>query len=183
MSNRTRRAPRQLDAEGLFELAVRSLAGRACSSGEMRQKLRARAVRTEDVDTTIARLKEYGYLDDRRFAESFTAARLENQGFGKTRVSQELRRRRVAPALAETTVRKAYENVDEVALIEDYIRRKYRSKPREALFREEKDLASAYRRLMRAGFASANAIRALKRFAANPDLLDAFEPPPAAEEE
>ena len=149
----------------------------------MRQKLRTRAARAEDIDTTIARLKEYGYLDDRRFAESFTASRLENQGFGKTRVAQDLRSRRVAPALAETTVRKAYENVDEVALIEDYIRRKYRSKPREALFREEKDLASAYRRLMRAGFASANAIRALKRFAANPELLDNFEPPPTAEEE
>jgi hypothetical protein len=30
---------------------------------------------------------------------------------------------------------------------------------------------------MRAGFGSGNVIRALKRFAANPELLDGFEPP------
>jgi hypothetical protein len=49
--------------------------------------------------------------------------------------------------------------------------------PRQGLFREDKDLAAAYRRLLRAGFRSGEIIRVLKRFARNPDLLDAFEPP------
>src|SRR5579864_6412385 len=183
MRNQRQRTPRKLEAEGLWELALRALGGRASSTGEIRQKLRARAARAEDIEPVLKRLKEYGYLDDRQFAESYTSARLENQRLGKARVAEELRRRRVAPALAESTVRKAYENVDEIALIEEFIRRKYRSAPREALFRDQKDLASAYRKLMRAGFASGNAIRALKRFAANPELLDDFEPPPVTEEE
>jgi len=183
MSQRKTRAPRPLETDKLWEWALKILGGRAYSSGELRQKLRARAAHAEDVDTAIARLKEYGYLDDRRFAEGFIAARLENQGLGKVRVVQELRRRRVAPALAETTVQKAYRHVDEVALIDEFIRRKYRGASRQALFRDQKDLASAYRRLTRAGFASGNVIRALKRFAANPELLDDFEPPPAMEEE
>jgi SOS response regulatory protein OraA/RecX len=92
-------------------------------------------------------------------------------------VSQDLRRRRVAPALAQTVVEKTYRNVDETVLIEEFIRRKYRGAPREELFREDKQLASAYRRLVRAGFGSGNIIRVLKRFAANPELLDQFEPP------
>jgi len=177
MRGKGKHAPRRLDADGLWELALKTLGARGCSVGELRQKLRARAARLEEVEITLARLKEYRYLDDRRFAESFAAARLENQRLGKNRVSQELRRRRVAPALAEAAVRKTYQNVDEVALIEQFIRRKYRDASREDLFADEKQLASAYRRLMRAGFSSGNVIRALKRFAADPELLDQFEPP------
>lgn len=175
-----KRAP--LDAGGLWELALKTLGARACSSGELRQKLRQRAERLEDVDATLSRLKEYRYLDDRRFAESFAAARLENQRLGKHRVVRDLLRRRVAPALAEATAGKTYQNVDETAMIEEHIRRKYRGE-RNGLFQDDKDLASAYRRLLRAGFSSGNIIRALKRFAANPDLLDGFEPPTEPAEE
>jgi len=172
-----------LDADGLWELALKALAVRACSTGEVRQKLLARAARTEDVEATLSRLKASRYLDDRRFAESFAAARLENQRIGKMRVSQDLRRRRVAPSLAEASVQKAYAGVDEAKLIEEFIRRKYREAAREGLFRDQKDLGSAYRRLMRAGFNSGNVIRALKRFAADPELLDSFEPPVENEED
>src|SRR6185436_1792132 len=133
-----------LDADGLWELALKALGVRACSTGEVRQKLLARAARTEDVEATLSRLKASRYLDDRRFAESFAAARLENQRIGKMRVSQDLRRRRVAPALAEASVQKAYAGVDEGKLIEEFIRRKYREAAREGLFRDQKDLGSAY---------------------------------------
>jgi hypothetical protein len=119
----------------------------------------------------------------RRFAENFAAARLENQQFGKHRVVRDLLRRRVAPALAESTAGKTFQQVDEVALIEQHIRRKYKDKKRVGLFKEEKDLASAYRRLLRAGFSTGNIIRVLKRFAANPELLDGFEPPAEPDEE
>ena len=179
------KAKRRLDAEELWELALKTLGARACSGGELRQKLVQRAARPEDVDATLSRLKEYHYIDDRRFAESFATARLENQRLGKNRVSQELRRRRVAPALAQTVVDKTYKDVDEPALIEEFIRRKFRDVPRADLFRQDKQLASAYRRLLRAGFGSGNIIRVLKRFAANPELLDTFEPPaePGADQE
>jgi regulatory protein len=180
MNKPRKRTP--LDANGLWEFALKTLAARACSSGELRQKLRARAQHAEDVDATLSRLKEYRYLDDRRFAESFASARLENQRFGKHRVVRDLLRRRVAPALAESTVGKTFQQVDEVALIEEHIRRKYRDIKRVGLFKEEKDLASAYRRLLRAGFSTGNIIRVLKRFAANPELLDGFEPPAEPEE-
>jgi hypothetical protein len=74
-------------------------------------------------------------------------------------------------------VEKVYRDVDEEALIEDWIRRKYRTAAREGLFGEEKDLAAAYRRLARAGFRSGEILKALKRFARDPGLLDGFEPP------
>src|SRR5207249_1808266 len=94
---------RQLDGERLWAYALRILGGRAHSIGELREKLRRRAMRAEDVDDVLARLKQAGYLDDRRFAEAFAAARLSGEKFGRTRVLQDLRQRRVSPGLAETT--------------------------------------------------------------------------------
>ena len=171
------RKPRPLDAESLWSYALKALAGRAHSTGELREKLRRRAEQPSDIDGVIARLKDNGYLDDRRFAEGFAAARLSNDRLGRGRVIQDLRRRRVAPAVAEKTVRDVYEDVDEQALIDEWIRKKYRLAPREGLFQDEKDLAAAYRRLVRAGFRTGDIVGALKRFARNPDLLDSFEPP------
>ena len=171
------RKPRTLDSEGLWNYALLVLGRRAHSTGELREKLRRRAARLEDVDEVLQRLKGIGYLDDRRFAETFATSRLSNERFGRTRVLQDLRGRRVAPALAEKAVGEVYRDVDETVLIEEWIRRKYRLAPREALFQEDKDMASAYRRLIRAGFRSSEILRVLKRFARNPDLLDSFEPP------
>jgi regulatory protein len=171
------RRPRLLDAAALWSYALKLLSGRAHSTGELREKLHRRAERVSDIDEIIPRLKELGYLDDRRFAESFATARLSNEGFGRGRVINDLRQRRVAPALAEKTVGKVYEEVNEQALIDEWIRRKYRMTPREGLFKEEKDLAAAYRRLLRAGFRTGEIVGALKRFAKDPGLLDNFEPP------
>lgn len=172
-----------LDAAALWEYALRVLGGRAHSTGELREKLRGKAERAADVDPTIARLKEYGYLNDRKFAESFAAARLENEGLGRTRVLADLSRRRVAPAVAQQTVGKVYQEVDEQALAEDFVRRKFRMASKLNLFQDQKQMASAYRRLVRAGFRSAAAIAVLKKFARDPDLLDEFEPPDDTEEE
>lgn len=171
------RKARPLDAEALWAYALKILGGRAHSTGELREKLRRRAEKMGDVDSVLHRLKDCGYLSDKRFAESFASARLTNEKFGKTRVLQDLRQRRVAPALAETTVAKVYAEVDEPALIEDWIRRKYRAADRETLFQTERDLAAAWRRLIRAGFRSGEILKALKKFAKNPDLLDGFDPP------
>ena len=177
------RKPVRLDSAALWEYALKVLAGRAHSSGELREKLRRKAEHAADVDPTLARLKEYGYLNDRKFAESFAAARLENEGLGKVRVLADLSRRRVAPTVAQRTVGKVYENVDELALAEAFVRRKFRLAPKEGLFQDEKDLASAYRKLLRAGYRPGTSITVLKKFARNPDLLDGFEPPEESAEE
>ena len=70
-----------------------------------------------------------------------------------------------------------YEEVDEQALIDEWIRRKYRLAPREGLFQEEKDLAPRTAVCCAPGFRTGEIVRALKRFAKNPEMLDNFEPP------
>jgi regulatory protein len=181
MRMKERRA-RTLDAASLWDYALRALGGHAQSTGELREKLRRRAERAEDVDDVLARLKQAGYLDDKRYAESYAASRLAGEKFGRNRVIHDLRQHRVAPPLAESTVEQVYQDVDEVALIEEWIRRKYRTATREGLFGDQKDLGAAYRRLVRAGFRSTEILKVLKRFAKNPDLLDGFEPPEEVDE-
>jgi len=175
--------PRQLSADELFAFAVKKLSGRAASVGEIRTSLLARALEVSDVEGVLARLKDYGYLNDARFAESFATARLENEGLGQARVLRDLRQHRVAPDLAKKTVSGIYASKDEQSLIEQYIRRKYRSAEREGLFETDKELAAAYRRLLRAGFTTGNSVKVLKRFAANPELLDEWENAPPEPEE
>jgi len=101
------RKVRRLDGGALWTYAVRVLGDRAHSTGEMREKLRRRAERAADVDEVLARLKEVGYLDDRRYAEGFASARLANEKLGRMRVIQDLRQRRVAPSLAERTCKRS----------------------------------------------------------------------------
>jgi regulatory protein len=168
--------PRLLEPDALWNYALKLLGGRAHSTGELREKLRRRAAQAA-ADEVLARLKDHGYLNDQRFAESFAAARLSNDKLGRMRVVRELRQRRVAPALAERTVRAVYQGINEEALIEDWVRRKYRLASRESLFQEDKDMAAAYRKLLRAGFPSGPIVKVLKRFAKNPDLLETFEAP------
>ncbi len=173
-----RKPPQPLDAPALLEYALRRLAGRPYSLAELREKLAARAADSADVPAILKRLKEYGYVNDQRLAEAYATSRLHNEGFGKARVVRDLRKRRVAPAVAESAAAEVYRGSDEVALIEAFLRRKYRTKPLDEFLSEPKNLASAYRRLRLAGFTSGNSIRVLKRFAREPEALDSFEEAP-----
>ncbi len=163
--------PKPLDLNGLMNYAAQALSARAQSLGEMRTRLKRRAAKQEDVAEVLARLKQAGLMDDIRFADSFANWRRENQGLGKARVMRDLMVRRVAPAVAQKAVDRAYAEVDETGLIESFLSRKFRGKDLGELLREPKHLASAYRKLRLAGFSAGNSIGVLKRYAAEADRL------------
>jgi regulatory protein len=165
-------ARRLLDAQGLWEYALRLLAARALSSAEVRTKLRRRAETPNEIDGVIARLRDYGYLNDTRFAESFAAARKETQGFGKARVARDLRNRRVAGRIVDEAVQHAFAGADETELAEKYLLRKFRNIALREYLQEEKHLQSAYRKLRYAGFSSGTSIAVLKRYAARAEEID-----------
>lgn len=173
-SNQSRaRKPRpKLDEEALFDYAVRALAARASSADELRFKLRQRAANVADVDGVLGRLKDLGYLDDKRFAEMYTAIRVENDGFGRARVLHDLRGRRVSAKVAEGAVAQAFQDKDESVMVAAYIERRMPSVVSGAHSGDDRKLAAAYRRLRRAGFGSGPILTVLKRYAAQPELLD-----------
>ena len=171
-----KRPPRLLDAEGLWGFALKVLGMRALTVSELREKLRKRAQEPSEVDGVLAKLREYGYLNDDHFAETFATARRDNQGFGKRRVLQDLRQRRVASKIAEQAVEQTFEGVDETVMIEQFLARKFRGKKLNEYLQVQKNLANAFRRLQYAGFGAGPSIQVLKRYAAQADELEAEEP-------
>ncbi len=169
------RAPKRLDAGKLLDYALRTLSGRAYSLGELRDKLRRRSEKPEDVDEVMVKLKESGYLNDRKYAEGFATARLQNEGHGRMRVMRDLRQHRVAPKLAEQVIEQTFRETDETQLMEAYLERKYRSKVLSTFLSDDKNLASAFRRLRYAGFSASTAIKVLKRYAQAADELESVD--------
>lgn len=172
-----RRQPRKLDASELKQYALRLLAGRALSTEELRAKLTARALEPSGIDAIVEYLRELKFLDDARFAQHYTRLRLEGDGHGRARVLRDLRQRKVAVPLAEKTVSEAFSGVDEVAMIEKYLARKFKNTDLGTYLREEKHLASAYRKLRLAGFGSANTIRVLRRYSSRADEIEESDEP------
>jgi regulatory protein len=170
---------KKLATEELYEYAVKSLSARAQSTGDLKAKLRLRAADTGDPDRIVERLKDSGYLNDRRYAESFATMRVENEGFGKMRVLNDLRARRVAPDLAARAVDQALGEKSETEQIDAFIDRRMASIAKPGAIDDERKLAAAYRKLRRAGFSTGPVLAALRKLAAHPEVL---EDPPAEEE-
>jgi regulatory protein len=168
--------PRLLDGSELLNYALKSLSARGQSERELRTRLVKRASDPGEVEDVMRKLKDAGYLDDARFAESYAAARRDNQGFGQMRVMRDLRSRQISGQVAEGAVRGAFEGKDEEEMIEQFLERKYRSVNLPQYLNEEKHLASTSRKLRLAGFDSTKVIRVLKRYAARADELADEEP-------
>lgn len=122
-----------------------------------------RADSSESVTAVMQKLHEYGYTDDQKFSEAFASTRLQNAGFGRFRVLRDLQAKRVSSSTAEQAVSKAFEGTEESALIDAYLARKYRSVSLADFLKQDKNVASAYRRLRTAGFSSSGTLAALKR--------------------
>lgn len=166
---------KKLGADQLWEYALKTLDRRAYAAAELRRKLSLRAESRGDLEEVMKKLQEYQLLNDGRFAESFATSRLENQNFGAGRVFRDLRARSVPAATAQTAIQRIYGEVEETELAARFIERKFRSKNLREYLQEEKNLASAYRRLRTAGFSTASSITVLKRFASRADELEDME--------
>jgi len=175
------RKPKPLTESGLLDYALRALSARSLTQGELRVRLQARAARPGDVETVVGRLKQSGYLDDRRFAETFSRLRRENEGFGKLRVLRDLRRRRIGPSLAAKAVAEAYRDAEEAELIDRFLKRKLRYGDQPPALDDPRRVASFYRMLLRAGFTSAKILEALRKLSAQSEWVDSLET--TAEEE
>lgn len=123
------------EKERALDKALRALAGRACSEGEILEKLRRAGFAEETIAQTMAQLDRAGLLDDEAFAGAWAAARAR-RAVGPHRIAHELRQKGVdaqtaslalesvdgdealaaAAALAARYLRRGGENVERRAL-------------------------------------------------------------------
>jgi regulatory protein len=174
------RKPKILGPEELWNYSLRLLARRPYSVAELKTKLARRSDSPSVVTDTLAKLREYGMADDEKFSEAFASSRLQNDGFGQARVLRDLRAKRVPGAVAEKAVAKTFGKTEESELALRFLQRKYRNKDLGTLLKDEKQFASAYRKLRVAGFGSTVSLSLLKRYAKG--TADWIEPEPEDEE-
>jgi regulatory protein len=105
--------------------ALRALARRDHSEAELACKLGVKGFSPAAVADTITRLKDAGYLDDRRFARQWAESALRNgRGFG-LRIRQELLRRGVAEAVVAEAMAGLTGEYGEAELIRELLARRF----------------------------------------------------------
>ena len=80
---------------------LRSTTRRPQTRAELVGKLQARGVDDDVAASALDRAAELGAVDDAAFARAWVEDRGRNRGYGRARLREELRRRRVPDALAE----------------------------------------------------------------------------------
>src|SRR5882724_11061357 len=80
-----RLSPEQIRAR-TFQRAGKLLAAKACSVAELRERLLERCSDKAVVEIVITRLREYGYLDDERYAVSYASSKVRQSPLGRRRL-------------------------------------------------------------------------------------------------
>ncbi|MDR3774032.1 MAG: regulatory protein RecX [Terracidiphilus sp.] len=144
------------------------------SEAELRRLMKARAVPDASGEAAIAavlvRLKDYGYLDDKSFAETYARLRQENEKLGVRRVKQDLKQKGVPDALIAETLEARYGPTNEEALAREHLERKRIRKPE-----NEKETARIMRRLVAAGFSTGVIYKILRQWDVPDEALAALD--------
>jgi regulatory protein len=163
---RSKKKKEPLNEAALLDYAVGALARKMRTVRDLKRLMRTRVEEGEPgermMDRVVNRLKDLNYLSDTRFAADYTRLRKENEKFGRRRVQQDLAQKGVHKELIASTLAKAYDDVDEVALAREYIARKRMKRPEGE--DAKKQAARIMGRLMRAGFSAGAIFKVLREW-------------------
>jgi regulatory protein len=167
--------PREfLNAAGLFDYAVKALGRQMRTEADLRRLMRTRVEPGEGgeavVDAVLIKLKEYGYLDDAAFAETYARLRQENEKLGERRVRQDLKQKGLNADIITETLGARYGQTNEETLAREHLERKRLRKPE-----NEKETARVMRRLVAAGFSTGVIYKILRQWDVPDEALAALD--------
>src|SRR5712691_4051545 len=137
--------------ERVFQRASKLLAAKPRSVEELRKRLlEGRGATKAAVEAVIERLREYGYLDDARFAHSFASLRVQQRPIGRQRLQRDLWLKKIDKQTADAALDQVFEATPEAEMIERAIakRVRLRGKPK-----TRADAKKLFDHLLRQGFA------------------------------
>ena len=171
---RAKKKPEPLNAAGLFDYAVKALGRQMRSESDLRRLMKARVEPGPQGEATIAsvltRLRQYGYLNDAAFAETYARLRQQNEKLGERRVRQDLQQKGVGSELIAETLEARYGQTNEEALAREHLARKRLRKPE-----NPKETARVMRRLVTAGFSTGVIYKILRQWDVSDEALTALE--------
>jgi regulatory protein len=137
--------------ERVFQRAGKLLASKPRSVEELRERLlEGRGATKAAVEAVIERLREYGYLDDAKFAHSFAYLRVQQRPIGRQRLQRDLWLKKIDKKTADEALDLVFEAMPEGDLIDRAIakRVRLRGKPK-----SRADAKKLFDHLLRQGFA------------------------------
>ena len=136
--------------ERVFQRAAKLLSAKQRSVAELRERLLATRGATEaNVDEVIGRLREYGYLDDAKFAQSYASLRLRERPMGRRRLARDLSLKKVDKQTAGSALDEVFASTPEAELLERAIAKRLRLRGRPNTREDAKKL---FDHLLRQGF-------------------------------
>jgi regulatory protein len=101
------------------------------------------------VEIVIARLREYGYLDDERYAVGYASSKVRQSPVGRRRLEQSLAMKQIERSVVEGALDQVYAETPEEELIDRAIAKRVRLRGRPKTRAEAKSL---FDHLLRQGF-------------------------------
>ena len=141
--------------------------------GEMRRALERKFGVGQSVAATIARLREVGLLDDKKFAEQYASSLARNRSFGRRRIQRELKVKLVDYRTIEPALDRAFEETSERIVLEQALAKKLR-RLRLPLTRSR--LYALCQSLVRLGFRSDDIMKAVRTRPELRPVADSFAP-------
>jgi regulatory protein len=150
--------------ERVFQRAGKLLAAKPRSVAELRERLlEGRGATKAAVEAVIERLREYGYLDDAKFAHSFASLRVQQRPIGRQRLQRDLWLKKIDKQTADAALDQVFEATPESDLIDRAIAKRVRLRGKPGTRADAKKL---FDHLLRQGFAFdlvADKVRALAK--------------------
>ena len=135
----------------MFHRAGKLLAAKQRSVEELRERLlKGRGATKAIVEEVIERLREYGYLDDARFAHSYASLRVQQRPIGRQRLERDLWLKRIDKTTVDAALDSVVAEKPETELIDRAIEKRVRLRGRPTTRAEAKKL---FDHLLRQGFA------------------------------
>jgi len=134
----------------VFQRALKLLTAKPRSVAELRERLLERRDATRlIVEEVISRLREYGYLDDERYAFGYASLRVKQKPLGRRRLERDLMLKKVDAKVADEALDLVFKEAPEDELIERAIERRVRLRGRPETREEARKL---FDHLLRQGF-------------------------------
>lgn len=136
---------RKIKSKTGMEYAARVLARKDYSEKELKRKVEEH-FGSGEAESTVEKLKEYGYVDDGRFREMFIASRIRS-GYGRYRIENELREKGLPEGLEDLDEICQKSHIDQHAILKDNIQKFIERKDRGDIYKLKQNcLAHFYRK-------------------------------------
>lgn len=147
------------------DYALKVIEYRDRTEKELREKLKEKGFGEHLIDDELEFLKSYGFINDARYAERFTADAINLKKWGKSRIKSELIRKGVDRELIYNTIEDAFLELDDDRLFSE-MQKRYKNSD----FSNIKERTRIFNFFLRRGFSPEEIKGAINRMSSFEDI-------------